>query len=155
MQSNNDKGIVKECVRLSRRTFVKVTALGAAAWAFCATRAEAARNWLNPRQVQQAAPTPLDSGAKVAYTACLGCNARCGMRTLVKDGKLVKVSGNPYHPYNEGFQPIAYDTPVMETLTLSSPVCGKAQDVPNYLYNPYQRSFCHGSDLVDYRKRSA
>ena len=138
MQSNNDKGIVKECVRLSRRTFVKVTALGAAAWAFCATRAEAARNWLNPRQVQQAAPTPLDSGAKVAYTACLGCNARCGMRTLVKDGKLVKVSGNPYHPYNEGFQPIAYDTPVMETLTLSSPVCGKAQDVPNYLYNPYR-----------------
>jgi tetrathionate reductase subunit A len=138
MQSNKNFGMLQECVRLSRRTFVKVSALGAAALAFFATRAEAARKWLNPRRIQQSAATPLDSGVKVAYTACLGCNARCGMRTVVKDGRLVKVSGNPYHPYNENFQPVPYDTPVKETLAVSSSVCGKAEDAPNYLYNPYR-----------------
>jgi tetrathionate reductase subunit A len=50
----------------------------------------------------------------------------------------VKQSGNPYHPYNSRFDPIAYDTPVAKTLGLPSPVCGKSQDGPSYVYSPYR-----------------
>ena len=125
-------------IQSTRRSFIKVSGVCAAALAFTTTRVEAASEWLNPRQIQKSAPTTIDHGVQVNHTACLGCNARCGMRTVVKNGRLEKVSGNPYHPYNSGFNPIPYDTPVSETMALSSPVCGKAEDAPNALYNPYR-----------------
>lgn len=78
------------------------------------------------------------SKAHVVHTACLGCNARCGMRALVAEGKLVEVSGNPYHPYNHAFQPARFDLPVSEALKLPSPVCGKGKEAPNVLYSPYR-----------------
>lgn len=79
-----------------------------------------------------------DGRPVVVHTACLGCNARCGMRAVVERGRLVEVSGNPFHPYNHGFQPVAYDTPVQATLHTPSPVCAKGKEAPNILYNPYR-----------------
>ena len=106
--------------------------------AFGVEKARAAVKWLNPRKVQKSAATQLDKDVKVVHSVCLGCNARCGVRAVVEDGKLVKHSGNPYHPYNMRFEPIDYKTPVKETLGLSAPVCGKSQDAPNYAHNPYR-----------------
>lgn len=76
--------------------------------------------------------------SRFVYTSCLGCNARCGMRAQVQGGTLVEVSGNPYHPYNSAFNPIDYTTPSEASLPLASPVCGKAKEAPNILYNPYR-----------------
>ncbi|MEA3548800.1 MAG: molybdopterin-dependent oxidoreductase [Thermodesulfobacteriota bacterium] len=92
----------------------------------------------SPRSIQQAAPLQTDQDVQVVHSVCLGCNARCGNRSVVKNGRLEKYSGNPYHPYNHLGNPIDYTTPVKETLSLSSPVCGKAHDAPNYVYNPYR-----------------
>ncbi len=78
------------------------------------------------------------AGAGAVHTTCLGCNARCGMRVYVKDGKVRSVCGNPYHPYAMGGHPIPYDTPLDKALELTPPVCAKAHEAANYLYNPYR-----------------
>lgn len=130
--------IIEAGVSVTRRAFLKLAAVAAGAVAFGVEKARAAVKWLNPRKVQKSAATQLDKDVKVVHSVCLGCNARCGVRAVVEDGKLVKHSGNPYHPYNMRFEPIDYKTPVKETLGLSAPVCGKSQDAPNYAHNPYR-----------------
>ncbi len=80
----------------------------------------------------------LDKDVRLVHSVCLGCNARCGNRVVVRDGRLVDVTGNPYHPYNTMGRPVDYATPVLKSIPLSASVCGKAKDVPNYVYNPYR-----------------
>jgi len=129
---------IESGVSLTRRTFLKFAALAAGALAFGVEKATAAVKWLSPRKIQKSAATQLDAGVKVVHSVCLGCNSRCGVRAVVENEKLVKHSGNPYHPYNHRYEPIPYATPVKETLALPSPVCGKSQGMPNYAYNPYR-----------------
>lgn len=88
--------------------------------------------------LRQTAPARTDQDVQVVHSVCLGCNARCGNRSVVKNGRLETYSGNPYHPYNHLGDPVDYATPVAETLALPSPVCAKAHDAPNYVYNPYR-----------------
>ena len=123
---------------LTRRSILKVAAAGTALLVLGVEKAKAAARWLSPRQVQKSAATTMDKDVKVVHSVCLSCNARCGVRAVVENGKLVKQSGNPYHPYNSRFQPIAYSTPVKDTLSLPSPVCGKSQGVQKSTYNPYR-----------------
>lgn len=123
---------------ITRRGLVGGTTMAAAALVAGIENADAATSHKSPRKAQKSAATQLDKGTKVVHSVCLGCNARCGTRAVVEDGKLVKQSGNPYHPYNSRFEPIAYDTPVAKTLALPSPVCGKSQDAPSYVYSPYR-----------------
>ncbi len=40
---------------------------------------------------------------KVFKTCCWECFNHCGILAHVKDGRVVKVEGNPEHPYNRGF----------------------------------------------------
>ncbi len=98
----------------------------------------AARDWTDPRSVQQAPAVRTDSDVQVVHSVCLACNARCGIRSVVRDGRLESCSGNPYHPYNQQGRVVPYDTPVQQTLGLASPVCAKAHDSINYVYNPYR-----------------
>lgn len=84
------------------------------------------------------AATQLDQGIRVVHSVCLGCNARCGNRQIVKNGKLEKISGNPYHPYNTVGAPLPYATPVADSLAIASPVCGKAHDAAGYVYNEHR-----------------
>jgi len=140
MKKNNSKGNSLQS-SASRRAFLK----GAAATAGIMTLggklpvAEAAEApWKNPRRIQKAAASQLDPDVRVTHSVCLGCNARCGNRIVVKDGILESISGNPYNPYNSHAEPVPYNMPVAETLGLSSSVCGKAIDAPNYVYNPYR-----------------
>jgi tetrathionate reductase subunit A len=60
------------------------------------------------------------------------------VRGVIQDGRLVNISGNPYHPYNMAFEGIDYDTPVKASLAEQSPVCGKSLDTPNHTYSPYR-----------------
>lgn len=125
----------------SRRTFLKgaaVATAGIAGWSGKKSESQAQTTWKNPRGFQQAALSQLDEGVRVTHSVCLGCNARCGNRIVVRDGKLETISGNPYNPYNSFAEPIEYSTPVSKTLSLPSPVCGKAIDAGNYVYNPYR-----------------
>ncbi len=80
----------------------------------------------------------LDKDIKIVHSVCLGCNARCGNRVVVKEGRLIDVSGNPYHPYNTMGKPADYAVPVLESISYPGSVCGKAKEVSNYVYNPYR-----------------
>lgn len=122
----------------TRRALLKGSAVLAGTALIGPAKTEAKKPAKNPRTIQQAAPLQTDSDVQVVHSVCLGCNARCGNRSVVKNGRLEKYSGNPYHPYNHLANPIDYTTPVNDTLSLSSPVCAKAHDAPNYVYNPYR-----------------
>ncbi|MCU0973409.1 MAG: molybdopterin-dependent oxidoreductase, partial [Burkholderiales bacterium] len=125
--------------KVSRRRFIGTTSVAVVALEGVVGSASAASApYVNPRRAQEAAATQFDKGTKVVHSVCLGCNARCGSRAVVDGGRLVKQSGNPYHPYNSRFEPIAYGTPVSQSIGLPSPVCGKSQDAPSYIYSPYR-----------------
>ena len=72
-----------------------------------AARAGNGRNALVSRSQrgQRQHSAPGKQGWSTVHTACLGCNARCGMRAVVDNGRLGEVSGNPFHPYNHGLLP--------------------------------------------------
>jgi tetrathionate reductase subunit A len=89
----------------------------------------------SPRGGRPQAASQLDKDVKIVHSVCLGCNARCGNRQIVRNNRLEKISGNPFHPYNSMGKPVDYATPVKETLKMSSPVCGKAHDAASYVYN--------------------
>lgn len=123
----------------SRRDFMKISVAGAAVavtrkTALAATNTES----LKPRDVQESTATRLDKDTKTIHSVCLACNARCGVRGVVQDGKLVNISGNPFHPYNTQFEPLSTSTPIKDSLKVDSPLCGKSLDTPNHIYSPYR-----------------
>lgn len=121
---------------IDRRQFIKASTAAAAATTvtFAVNEGAAGEPAALPSHYGHAA-NQIDSDAKVVHSVCLGCNARCGNRQIVKNGRLESISGNPYHPYNSMGTPIDYTTPVADSLTISSPVCGKGHDAAGYVYN--------------------
>ncbi len=55
---------------------------------------------------------------EVIASTCLGCNGYCGIVGYVEDRRLVKIEGNPEHPYNRG------------------KICAKGLDMLSALYDP-------------------
>nr|WP_319393758.1 molybdopterin-dependent oxidoreductase [uncultured Desulfobacter sp.] len=127
---------------MTRRQAIKTGGAAAAAGIIAASKPADANEtkaaFVNPRELEQAAETRMSKETKTVHSVCLACNARCGVRGVVKDGKLINISGNPYHPYNMQFSPIDYDTPVKEAMGHQSPVCGKALDTPQHMTSPYR-----------------
>jgi tetrathionate reductase subunit A len=125
---------------LSRRDLIKLGGMAGGSLLFgqsvSATETKAPAK--DPHAFHPAATSRLAADSKVVHSVCLGCNGRCGIRFSVANGRIEQASGNPYHPYNNQGQPVAYDTGVETTLPLPSPVCAKAQDVTNYVYNPHR-----------------
>ncbi|MCK4792310.1 MAG: molybdopterin-dependent oxidoreductase, partial [Desulfobacteraceae bacterium] len=54
----------------------------------------------------------------VTWSAGPGCHGGCGVFIDVKDGKLVKMEGDPDHPYNSGR------------------LCPRALTIKDYIYHP-------------------
>lgn len=101
---------------LSRRTFLKIA--GATAAGYAVLRGipgiEAAT-----QVVDEAATSPLPPGtAQWVYTMCQQCDAGCGLRVKVLQGKAIKIEGNPLFPTNQGG------------------VCPKGQAALQVLYDP-------------------
>ncbi|MGL1930898.1 MAG: molybdopterin-dependent oxidoreductase [Desulfotalea sp.] len=119
---------------IDRRKFIQgATVLAASSVCFNPEKVSA-ENTI-PKTHYDQASSRIDKNVKVVHSVCLGCNARCGNRQVVKDGRLEEITGNPFHPYNSMGKPIEYTTPVADSLSLSSPVCGKAHDAVGYVYN--------------------
>lgn len=117
----------KSAFTLDRRHF-----LGGAALTSVSLLAGSGKAAAAPAEAEKAPEKP----AGCVASTCLGCNARCGVRCFVKDGRLDHVTGNPYNPYNMAGRPLAYDTPAEESLSVPSPACGKAQEAMHDCYNP-------------------
>ncbi len=92
---------------------------------------------IEPRSGLKAQPLP-QKGERLVHTVCLACNTRCGLRVLVKGNQLLRVDGNPYHPYNRKGRPLPYETPLKESLKFRASTCAKPQMDEDYLLNPYR-----------------
>ena len=81
-----------EIVQLTRRGFLKLSgaAIGAAGLA--------SLNWGAAQAANQTGLT-FD---KIVPTMCEQCVWRCGVWAKVRDGKIVKLEGNPFHPHSNG-----------------------------------------------------
>ena len=136
-----DKTTEKNTVsgKISRRDFIKYTGLGTASLSLSScgevTKDSQEMDFTGSGSKNK---NRMDENVKVVHSVCLACNARCGVRGVVKDNRLVNISGNPYHPYNMNFTPIEYGTSVKDSLPLSGSICGKSLDSGNHSYSPYR-----------------
>ena len=83
--------------------------------------------------------TEVDQGVEVIMSVCQNCHSRCGIMARVKDGVLLKIDGNPYHPNN--FDPDErprYGTPVAEAKRKPGRLCAKGQSGVQVVYDPYR-----------------
>src|SRR5512139_2377559 len=85
-------------VDLSRRNFIKILGIGSLAFApGCNSRPE--KNLFSYVQ----APEDMVTGKATWYaTTCRECPAGCGMLAKNREGRVIKVEGNPLHPVNTG-----------------------------------------------------
>lgn len=83
---------------LDRRDFLKIVGLsaGAAAAAGCSDPADK----LIPYVIQ---PEEITPGIAVMYAStCQECSAACGLHVKTREGRPIKLEGNPEHPINQG-----------------------------------------------------
>jgi tetrathionate reductase subunit A len=82
-------------------------------------------------------PSPL-SADRVVHSVCLSCDARCGNRAVIRDGRVKTLFGNPYHPASTMNRPIPYGTSPAGSLRESGTLCLKGVSGIQYLYDPYR-----------------
>lgn len=83
---------------MSRRTFIEMIGFSAAAVAFSSCRAPEQK--IVPYLKQ---PVELTPGVASWYAStCGGCSAACGTLVKVRDGRPIKLEGNPDHPLTGG-----------------------------------------------------
>ena len=49
-----------------------------------------------------ASVTVTSDGGRIVPTNCFECHSKCGVLAHVKDGKLIKIEGNPEEPRSKG-----------------------------------------------------
>src|SRR5207244_9937609 len=82
----------------SRRDFFKVMGLSATAAMAACRRAPEQNIYPYTRK-----PDGITPGVATWYaTACGACAARCGLLVKTRDGRPIKVEGNPTHPVSRG-----------------------------------------------------
>ena len=86
-----------------------------------------------------AASDPLETtlGIESIYSVCQMCEGNCGLRARIREGVLVKLDGNPYHP-NSMEPHISYRTVTKEAKRYTGSLCVKGQAGIQTLYDPYR-----------------
>jgi molybdopterin-containing oxidoreductase family iron-sulfur binding subunit len=99
---------------MDRRAFLKITGLGSVAFATgCTTEPDS-----NLYSLVQA-PDDMVTGKAAWYAStCRECPAGCGVLAKNRDGRVIKLEGNPLHPVNKG------------------KLCARGQAALQALYNP-------------------
>ncbi|RMF95923.1 MAG: molybdopterin oxidoreductase, partial [Candidatus Schekmanbacteria bacterium] len=126
---------------LDRRKFLKVSGvLGSAA---VAAPALLKSKKTSAASYSENTPDALetDSDVTLKHSVCLMCHSACGTRGRVKDGVLLKIDGNPYHPNNlEPDERLSYSTdPTSETAKKTNGrLCPKGQAGVQTIYDPYR-----------------
>jgi anaerobic selenocysteine-containing dehydrogenase len=81
----------------------------------------------------------VDAGVQVIMSVCQNCHSRCGIMARVKDGVLLKIDGNPYHPNNLGSdERPSYATPVEAAKKRPGRLCAKGHAGVQMVYDPYR-----------------
>ena len=90
---------INKC-KVTRRTFIKIGgAITAAAICGCGFELK------NLYTIDDINPDPNvgDAGVQVIRTACMMCNAGCGLQIKVKDGAALMIEGNPFCPHTNDY----------------------------------------------------
>ena len=122
-------------MKMKRREFIK----GAAAAGALALLTEVSKGIVN--NIFRPVKAQTTSDQRNVYSLCLACNVRCGVRVRIEaaTGRIMRVEGNPYHPNNNAWNPIPYDTPVKNSLKYSSKICLKGVNAGiDHVYDPYR-----------------
>lgn len=129
---------------VSRRTFIKISgALASAAMAsqvFTRSKVDAA-----PLVATGENPTDsVESAEDIIDSVCQMCHSRCGIRAKVKEGVLVKIDGNPYHPNNLDVdgdnrpERLHYSTSPEVAVKSLGRLCLKGQSGIQTVYDPFR-----------------
>jgi anaerobic selenocysteine-containing dehydrogenase len=129
---------------VNRRTFLKVSGtLASAAVAsqvFTKSKASAAPLVATG----ESPPDDVETAEDIIYSVCQMCHSRCGIRAKVKEGVLIKIDGNPYHPNNRDVdannQPDRLDYSTSPGTAVNEParLCLKGQAGIQTVYDPYR-----------------
>jgi len=90
------------------------------------------------------APDAVETAADIIYSVCQMCHSRCGIRAKVKEGILLKIDGNPWHPNqrdvdeNNVADRLAYSADPATHFDELGRVCLKGQAGVQTVYDPYR-----------------
>lgn len=128
---------------IDRRTFLKVS--GALAAVPLASQVFTRKAYAAPSVVTgENPPDGVETAEDIIYTVCQMCHSRCGVRARLKEGILVKLDGNPYHPNNrdvdENNRPhrVPFGTAPADAVKELGRMCLKGQAGVQTLYDPYR-----------------
>ena len=103
--------------KISRRDFLKLASVGAATTAVLTGCGPASR--YVKREPYSKMPEYTYNGLSTYYaTTCRECAAGCGLHVKTREGRAIKLEGNPAHPVNAG------------------KLCAHGQSALQGLYNP-------------------
>jgi anaerobic selenocysteine-containing dehydrogenase len=125
--------------KLTRRDFIKTSViLGGSAYLGGCHLFEAKGDV--PLYIMGAAasdPVETTVGIESIYSVCQMCEGNCGLRARVREGTVIKLDGNPFHP-NSMEPHIPYSTDLKEAIQYSGSLCVKGQAGIQTLYDPYR-----------------
>jgi anaerobic selenocysteine-containing dehydrogenase len=146
MTTKEDQKQVKETkeeessLMMNRRTFIKLAGAG--------TAGVAALGYLSfsPSKLMTASaepdPNEGDAGVTLTRSFCLMCHSDCGLQAKIKDGVIVKLDGNPYHPaandYTSTNDMVAEDEVDFDKTKDVGTLCPKGQAGIMTMYDPYR-----------------
>ncbi|MEX1169392.1 MAG: molybdopterin-dependent oxidoreductase [Chloroflexota bacterium] len=127
-----------EACGLSRRNFVKLSAIAGGSAAFLGGMPGFA-NLVKAQEsvVEGANQYPLVDPANQVYTVCLQCNTGCGIKVKLLEGVATKIEGNPFHPMTM-YPHIPYETPIADVGPVDGAICPKGQAGLQTVYDPYR-----------------
>lgn len=80
---------------------------------------------------------PLNNPENIIYSTCLQCNTGCGIKCKIYNGRLLKIDGNPYNPWNL-YPFLNYKTDIEKAAAIDAGLCPKGQAGIQTAYDPYR-----------------
>ncbi|MBW2038939.1 MAG: molybdopterin-dependent oxidoreductase [Deltaproteobacteria bacterium] len=124
---------------ITRREFIKTVSLLGGAVIIGGCELFSPREEIPPYIYGGGFADPIETvtGIDTIYSVCAMCEGNCGIRARIKDGWLVKIDGNPYHP-NSREPHLPFQTDSKEAIKVAGSTCVKGQSGIQTLYNPYR-----------------
>lgn len=125
--------------KVTRRTFIKIGGAITAA-AICGCGFELKNLYTIDDDINPD-PNVGDAGVQVIRTACMMCNAGCGLQIKVKDGAALMIEGNPFCPHTNDYSTAGTEaalSDISEPDKYPGTPCARGNGGLKTLYDPYR-----------------
>ena len=129
---------INKC-KVTRRTFIKIGGAITAA-AICGCGFELKNLYTIDDDINPD-PNVGDAGVQVIRTACMMCNAGCGLQIKVKDGAALMIEGNPFCPHTNDYSTAGTEaalSDIPEPDKYPGAPCARGNGGLKTLYDPYR-----------------